>query len=116
MVLLAELNGLDISVGDIGNAYLTSRTNERVVFTAGPEFAPFGHEGHLMQVIQACYGLRDSGSRFHERLSEVLHKEGFVPSKADRDLWMKDCGTHYEYICTYVDDLLGAMKDPAAFF
>ena len=115
-VFLGELNGLNVYVGDIGNAYLTSKTNEKVVFTAGPEFAPFGHEGHLMQVIGACYGLRDSGSRFHERLSEVLIKEEFYPSKADRDLWMKDCGDHYEYICTWVDDILYVGKDPKAFF
>jgi len=95
---------------------LPPRQTRRLFFSAGPEFAPFGHEGHLMQVVGACYGLRDSGARFHERLSEVLSKEGFVPSKADRDLWMKDCGTHYEYICTYVDDLLFVGKDPEAFF
>jgi len=25
---------------------------------------------------------------------------------------MKDCGDHYEYLCTWVDDLLFASKDP----
>ena len=115
-VLLGELNDLDVWVGDIKSAYLTSRTSEQVVFYAGPEFASHGHEGHLMKVVGACYGLRDSGARFHERLSDVLHQEGFVPSKADRDLWMKDCGDHYEYICTYVDDLLFVGKDPEMFF
>jgi hypothetical protein len=37
---------------------------------------------------------------------------GFVPSKADPDVWLKDCGTHYEYICVYVDDQALAMKEP----
>ena len=31
---------------------------------------------------------------------------GFVPSKADFDLWLKDCGTHYEYICCWIDDVI----------
>ena len=37
---------------------------------------------------------------------------GFKPPKADADLWYKDMGTHYEYIGTYVDDLLIASKNP----
>ena len=39
---------------------------------------------------------------------------GFQPSKADFDLWIKDCGTHYEYIAQYVDDLAVCSKDPMA--
>ena len=35
--------------------------------------------------------------------------------KADPDLWLRDAGDKYEYICVYVDDLLCMMKDPAAF-
>ena len=34
-------------------------------------------------------------------------------SKAETDLWIRDKGTHYEYIGTYVDDLLIASKNPA---
>ena len=37
---------------------------------------------------------------------------GYAPSKADPDLWILDCGTHYEYIATWVDDLLILSKDP----
>ena len=39
---------------------------------------------------------------------------GFVPCRADTSIWMrlaKD-GKSYEYIATYVDDLLIAMKNP----
>ena len=37
---------------------------------------------------------------------------GFRPSKADFDLWMKKQGDHYEYVATYVDDVLVFSKDP----
>ena len=37
---------------------------------------------------------------------------GFLPSKADADLWYKEEDTHYVYIATYVDDLLIWAKDP----
>ena len=39
---------------------------------------------------------------------------GFTPSKADFDLWLKDCSTHYEYICCWVDDVIVCSKDPKA--
>jgi len=39
---------------------------------------------------------------------------GFIPSKAERDIWMRDCGDHYKYIVVYIDDLLIASKDPSS--
>ena len=39
----------------------------------------------------------------------------FKPSLCDPDVWYRDAGDCYEYVCTYVDDLLVAMKDPNSF-
>jgi hypothetical protein len=39
---------------------------------------------------------------------------GYQPSRADPDFWIKDCETHYEYLATYVDDVLSFSKDPMA--
>ena len=39
-----------------------------------------------------------------------------VPSKADPNVWMRDKGDHWEYLCVYVDDLMAIMKDPDKFF
>ncbi len=41
---------------------------------------------------------------------------GFVPCQSDPDVWMKDCGSHYKYVCVYVDNLAVMMKDPNKFF
>ena len=41
---------------------------------------------------------------------------GFYPCKADPDVWMKDSGTHYEFVCVYVDDLACIMAYPHLFF
>ena len=113
-ILAGELNGLNIMVGDIGNAYLESYTKEKVCFTTGPEFGDLA--GHTFVIVKALYGLRTSGARFHEVLAKTLSKEGFVPSKADPDLWLRKGKNCYEYICVYVDDLLVVMHDPKAFF
>ena len=34
--------------------------------------------------------------KFHENLSAKLQKMGFVPSKADFDLWVRDMGIHHK--------------------
>ena len=41
---------------------------------------------------------------------------GFFPCKNEADLWIRDVGSHYEYVCVYVDDLLAIMDKPAEFF
>ena len=83
-------------------------------FIAGPEFGPL--EGHLLVIVRALYGLRTSGARWHDRYADVMRIMGFNPCKADPDVWMKDCGTHYEYVLVYVDDRMFIGKKPQAFF
>ncbi|WP_371068239.1 reverse transcriptase domain-containing protein, partial [Salmonella enterica] len=109
-----ELNGLKIRAGDIGNAYLEAFTKEKVYFIAGRAFKEL--EGHTMIVVKALYGLRTSGARFHDRLADTLRELGFFPCKNEPDLWMRDMGEHYEYVCVYVDDLLVIMQQPDEFF
>jgi hypothetical protein len=52
------------------------------------------------------YGLKTSAARFHENLSESLLRLGFMKTNHDPDLWMLDKASHYEYLTTYVDDIL----------
>ena len=113
-LVVGEVNGLSVGVGDIGSAYLEAFTREKVCFIAGPEFGPLA--GHLLVIVRALYGLRTSGARWHDRLSDVLREMGFTQCKADPDLWMKDCGTHYEYVLVYVDDIMFIGMDPHSFF
>ena len=107
---LAELNNLQLMAADIGNAYLEAYTKEKVYCVAGPEFGPLA--GHTLVIEKALYGLRTSGARFHERLADTLRDLGFSPSFADPDVWMRDNGETYDYVCVYVDDIMAAMKDP----
>jgi hypothetical protein len=112
IIFLAELNNLELWSTDIGNAYLEAKTLEKVYIIAGPEFK--GKEGHILKVYKALYGLRSSGLRWHERLADCLRNIGFVPCKAEPDIWMRRNGNVYEYVGVYVDDLAIAMKDPQA--
>jgi hypothetical protein len=113
-LLAGELNSLDTWVGDIAVAYLEAYTKEHVYFVAGPEFGEMA--GHTMVIEKALYGLRTSGARFHEQLADTLRAMGYFPSKADPDLWMKDCNDHWEYVCVYINELACVSRNPKAFF
>jgi hypothetical protein len=59
-------------------------------------------------------GLKTSAARFHEHLSESLLSLDFKNTKHDPEIWMVDKSSHYEYLATYVDDILIWSKDPMA--
>ena len=69
-----------------------------------------------MIIDKGLYGLVTSASRFHEKLTETLRNMNFKSSKADYDLWMSDTRSHYEYIATYVYDLLVFSKNSMEIF
>jgi hypothetical protein len=113
-LVAAERNGLDIMVGGISSAYLEAYTKERVCFTAGPEFGNLA--GHTFIIEKALYSLRTSGASWHQRFADTLRDLRYKPCLADNDVWMKDCGTHYAYICVYVDDIMHMSRTPQLCF
>ena len=64
LMKIAATNDLDVMVGDIGNAYLHTSTEEKVYTRAGAEFEAVGlmPEGTLLEVKKALYDLPTSGS------------------------------------------------------
>ncbi len=112
-IMLAELNDLQIMAGDVGNAYLEAKTREKIYIVAGPEFGEL--EGTILIINKALYGLKTSGARYREHFADYLRHKHWAQSRADPDIWMMDMGSHWEYICTYVDDLLVMSKNPKKF-
>ena len=108
--MLATIINLEVCAADISTAFLYGKTKEKVYVIAGDEFGQ--NKGKRMLIDKGLYGLASSAARFHDNLSATLRKMKFIPSKADHDLWMRKRGDHYEYIATYVDDLLVFSKTP----
>ena len=88
IMFLAELNKMEIWATDIGNAYLEAETSEKVFIIGGPEFGD--RAGHILIIHKALYGLRSSGFQWHEKFADCLWDMGFVPSKAEPDIWMRE--------------------------
>ena len=47
-----------------------------------------------------------------ETLANYLSNLGWKQSQIDPAIWIMDCGTHYEYLIVWVDDLLICANDP----
>ena len=112
---IAALNGLDVLACDIQNAYLMADCRERVWVVAGTEF---GYEaGKNMLVRKTLYGSKISGVAFRAFLVENLDEMSYLPSYADPYLWLRpelklDSFEYYEYILSYVDNVLCISNKP----
>lgn len=113
VVLMGDHNGMDSMSGDVGNAYLYGVTREKIFVVLGIEFGP-KLAGRIAIVVKALYGLKTSSARWSEHLSDTLRSMGWFQSKAENDVWMKDCGDRYEYLAVYSDDIIVTAKDPKA--
>ena len=112
---LAALNDLQVCAADVSCAFLQALCKEKIYTRAGVEFQFLGDQnlvGRNLTFHKVLYGTRTASAAFHEACAQVLHQMGYTPSKANPDLWIKDCNTHYEYIATWVDDLLILSKNP----
>ena len=68
VLFIAEINRLDSWDVDIGNVYLEAFAKEKVCMIVGPKFGPL--QCHMFLINKASCGLRTSGLRWYERLSD----------------------------------------------
>ena len=59
----AVLNGLDILVADIRNAYLQAPSSQKDYIVCGPEFV-IENVGHVVPIHSALYGRKSAGKDF----------------------------------------------------
>jgi hypothetical protein len=116
---IAALNDLRIMACDILNAYLSADCRERIWTRTGPEFG--SEAGTIFIVKKALYGLKSAGAAFRALLAETLYDIGYVPTKADPDVWLRPAVKangfeYYEIVLWYVDDVLCVSDDPLTTF
>ena len=110
--VIAHQNKLKALCGDVGNAFVTAYTKEKVYCKAGPEFGE--NEGKIVVIKKALYGLASSSACFHSHFADVLRSFGFTATRFDNDVWIRLSadGKSYEYICTHVDDFCIFSMNP----
>ena len=112
----ATLMGLKVWGADIQNAYISAPTSKKFWITCGPEF---GSEirGKKALVRRALYGTKSASRDFRNHLRDCMEHLGYVPCRADSDMWMclsrRSTGEeYYEYALLYVDDCLMVSENP----
>ncbi len=88
MTTIAALNDLAAMACDIQNAYLTADCREKIWTRAGP--ASESKVGTVFLVKKALYGLsKSAGAAFRALLAQMLYDIGYVPTKANQDVWLR---------------------------
>ena len=113
---IAVSQNLQMITGDISNVFLQAPTRENIWTRAGKEF--WERENCVIVLDKALYDLSTSAHQWNVTLGLEINNMGFAQCRADPDLWIKKDHNNktYEYIATYVDDLILVMKDPKPYF
>ena len=97
------------------NAFLSADNLEKHWLRAGPEFG--AEQGKIFIVVRALYGLKSASAAFRSFMAKKLDELNFKSCPADNDVWMRPATKpngeeYYEYLVSYVDDLLCISMDP----
>jgi hypothetical protein len=84
---LAALHDLDVTMGEIENAYLTAPITDKVWTVLGPEFGEGA--GKRALVVRELYGIKSTGAAFRNHLESCMDHLGWKSCLVDRALWMK---------------------------
>ena len=116
-IFLGKLKSIQAWGTGISSAYLCTKMSEKVCIKTGTEFGELA--GHLLIINKALHGLHLLGKAFNQLMTNVLRSLGFEPSKAEPSIYMrrfpdliKDL---YEYIGSYIDELITVISDPEQF-
>ena len=80
---------MDIWAADIQNAYLQAPTSEKHYIICGREFG-IENVGRVAIICRALYGGKLAGRDYWKHMRAFMNSLGFVPSKGDPEVWMRE--------------------------
>ncbi|KAJ0621525.1 putative RNA-directed DNA polymerase [Helianthus annuus] len=102
---LAVENNCPLYQLDINNAFLYGNIDEDIYMTL-PEGYFSENETKVCKLVKSLYGLKQAPRKWNEKLTSVLLENGFVQSKSDYSLFIKDVGSVFIALLVYVDDII----------
>ena len=88
VTFLGELSNLELCGADIENASLAAYNHEKLFMIAGAVFEEL--KGFILVFNKALYGLKSSGKKWEETFHDIIKDMGFMPSKTDLCVWMRE--------------------------
>jgi hypothetical protein len=91
---------------DVKSAFLNGELLEEVYVQQPPGFVLKGHEGKVLRLVKALYGLRQAPRAWYSKLDGALLQLGFRRSSSEHAVYFRGAGTRRLVIGVYVDDLV----------
>ena len=106
LIALAALKGWQIHHLDVKSAFLNGEINEVIHVKQMEGFLVKGKEGYVLRLKKALYGLKQAPRAWYIKLHSCLISLGFVKSKHEPSLYLKQSDSHFVIVGVYVDDLI----------
>ena len=84
---IAALNDLQVKASDVQTAFLTTPCEEKMWTNLGQEFGVDAGKSAILTC--ALYRLKSAGASFGNHIVDCMMTLGYLPCKADLDLWYK---------------------------
>ncbi|WVZ87320.1 hypothetical protein U9M48_033975 [Paspalum notatum var. saurae] len=112
VLAVAVHRGWSVHHMDIKSAFLNGELVEEVYGAQPPRFTAAGHEGKVLRLHKALYGLRQAPRAWNAKLDASLHELEFTKSKCEHGLYMRGAAASRLVVGVYVDDLLITGEQP----
>jgi hypothetical protein len=111
LALAASLD-LEIHQMDVKSAYLNGELdgNEIVYMQQPPGYEAADKGQYVCRLKKTIYGLKQSGRRWYEKLSNIMEKLGFKRCEVDQAVFIHRDGEKIVIIAVHVDDLMIAAS------
>ena len=97
---------------DVKSAFLNGELKEEVYVRQPPGFLAAGHEGKVLRLKKALYGLRQAPRAWNTKLDSNLRKLGFSRCASDHGMYTRGMGKSRVVVGVYVDDLIITGANP----
>jgi histone deacetylase 1/2 len=106
LLAIAQRRGLYLRSADVSTAFLFGSLpeSERVYMDPPPGIET--NQDEVLELHKCVYGLKQASRRWYEKLRGVLEAAGYIATKADPCVYVRDKDNEYTVIATVVDDLI----------
>ena len=97
---------------DVKTTYLNSLLQQRVYMLQPPGFVVKGKENHVLLLLRAIYGLKQSGRSWHQEIDTFLLQLDLLHTSSDPNLYYHHAPNQWLLLILYVDDIFITGNDP----
>lgn len=110
ILAVAAIKGWELQQLDVNNAFLYGELDEEIYMKP-----PLGHyavkTNKVCHLQKSLYGLCQASRQWNTKLSSTLAEFGFIQSKVDYSLFIKNTASSFVTLLIYVDDIILMSSD-----